>query len=1084
MADPKIRYDIAANVTGDAEVDALARRFEALADTLDGDLKTKAQLAAAALRELAGKSSAVDTFVALKQRAQDAAQALDDAQFKAQAFARSIAAQGEPTRTQTAQLAKLRDAVGAAKQEIVESNTALTAARGTLTQYGISTDGLAEKQRALRQSLAAAKAEASGMVADYGRLATGARAAGQAQADGARTAQAGLAGVASQLRTLQTLAGTALGGSLIGSLVKDVAATADEYANLGARIKLVTGEGAAFDAAFEGVRDVALRTNAELEGTATLFARITQAGKDAGLSSQDAATQALALTETINQSVALSGASADASKAAITQLIQGLQSGVLRGEEFNSVMEQSPRLARALADGLGVTTGELRKMAEQGRLTSATVISALQGQSETLQREFSQLPQTVGRAIQNLSTAWTVYIGEADKGSGASRSAAEAIGFLAKNLDTVIGLLLDAGQAAAAFAAIRLAQQFTGIGVAAGAAAVQVGASNAALAATGASAAGAAATVGRFASILSTLKLFSLVGIVSNFKDIGTAIGEGTAKLFGFKDGTEQLAQAEKVSAAIAKDNAEQRLRMAAATQAAIDKGFELSKSAAGQIATFDELRKKGDSASEAIGKIGKDFDLANSPGIRDAGAVLDKLAADGKLSAEEVRAAWAKALDGQDLARFEVLARNAFAGSAREAERMGAVFDASVREAVKRTGLDFEQLQGKVSATTRSALNDVDTLVTGFDRLKAQGVDTGRALAASLAKAIDTASSQQAIDAVRERVESLRGKLGETVTNGLLDQAKQKATELTDALEKATPGIQSVGEALKQLGITSDAALKDTAAGARTAYETIRTSGTGSAREVGEAFRKAAEAAIAANNGIAPVWVESEAAVRGYTVQVDAAGKTTLRSTAEATRGVNELGQSFGRAGAAAEAGADRAVTALERQTAAAKRAREAAEGAAEEERRRIGVDKEGFSANKDGSRITAGGDLTTLTGIAAFLKAAGVGDDNVARNIAREFADSRGNVQYSNNPGQLKYGGQTSTISEALLKAAERYTFGVGGNIGGAATIPPQNSPRTININIAGGGSGTVRVADEESANTLERLLRELREGKANAR
>ena len=54
----------------------------------------------------------------------------------------------------------------------------------------------------------------------------------------------------------------------------------------------------------------------------------------------------------------------------------------MRGEEFNSVMEQSPRLAKAMADGLGVTTGELRKMAGEGQLTSETVIKALQGQSD------------------------------------------------------------------------------------------------------------------------------------------------------------------------------------------------------------------------------------------------------------------------------------------------------------------------------------------------------------------------------------------------------------------------------------------------------------------------------------------------------------------------------------------------------------------------------------------------------------------------------------------------------------------------------------------------------------------------------
>ncbi|ATG92631.1 tape measure protein [Paracidovorax citrulli] len=183
-----------------------------------------------------------------------------------------------------------------------------------------------------------------------------------------------------------------------------------------------------------------------LEETGVLFTRLTQAGKDAGLNTAAATKQSLALTETINQAIQLSGASAQASSAAITQLVQGLQGGALRGDEFNSVMEQSPRLARALADGLGVTTGELRKMAEAGLLTSDTVIKALQGQSQTVATEFSKLPPTVGRALQDLSTQWTLYVGETDKATGASAAAATAINAVSSNLRTIAGLLIDAGR--------------------------------------------------------------------------------------------------------------------------------------------------------------------------------------------------------------------------------------------------------------------------------------------------------------------------------------------------------------------------------------------------------------------------------------------------------------------------------------------------------------------------------------------------------------------------------------------------------------------------------------------------------------
>ena len=232
--------------------------------------------------------------------------------------------------------------------------------------------------------------------------------------------------------------------------------------NLQARVKLATGQGELFEQAWGKVVKTAQETNSALSATGDLFARVATVGKEAGLNGQAAIEQSMAITRAVNQAAQLSGASAEASKAAITQLIQGLQSGVLRGDEFNSVMEQAPRLAKALADGLGVTTGELRKMAEAGELSAQTVIDALKGQSDAVAQEFAKLPPTVGRALQDLSTQWTLYVGELDKSSGASAAAAAAIQALAENLKTLGGLLLDAGQATAAFVALGVAQHFLG----------------------------------------------------------------------------------------------------------------------------------------------------------------------------------------------------------------------------------------------------------------------------------------------------------------------------------------------------------------------------------------------------------------------------------------------------------------------------------------------------------------------------------------------------------------------------------------------------------------------------------------------
>lgn len=144
-----------------------------------------------------------------------------------------------------------------------------------------------------------------------------------------------------------------------------------------------------------------------------------------------------------------------------------------------------------------------------------------------------------------------------------------------------------------------------------------------------------------------------------------------------------------------------------------------------------------------------------------------------------------------------------------------------------------------------------------------------------------------------------------------------------------------------------------------------------------------------------------------------------------------------------------DRQISSLERLNNEREREIAVQEKAAELERKRIGVDKEGFSTNKEGGRIVAGSDLGTATGIFKFLQEAGVKDEAQARAITKEFLDSQGNVQYSNNPGQIKYGGDT--LSMALLKAAERITFG-----GGAGTTAGFGGASQRGLSSAGGVSG----------------------------
>ena len=143
--------------------------------------------------------------------------------------------------------------------------------------------------------------------------------------------------------------------------------------------------------------------------------------------------------------------------------------------------------------------------------------------------------------------------------------------------------------------------------------------------------------------------------------------------------------------------------------------------------------------------------------------------------------------------------------------------------------------------------------------------------------------------------------------------------------------------------------------------------------------------------------------------------------------------------------------------------------------EDKRRGVDKDGFAANKDGSRLTMGGDLTTRTGVYNFLKSAGVTDEKVAKDITNEFADSRGNIEYFGNKGQKKYGGDSSTISEALLKAAERFTFSEKSMQSKAGVAPSQGSTtHTVTFNLPGSNK-SVNMASAADAAALTGILRQ---------
>ena len=207
---------------------------------------------------------------------------------------------------------------------------------------------------------------------------------------------------------------------------------ADSFTLMSSKLKLATSSQDEFKKAQDALFKIAQANNTELASTVDLFARLSRGMKEAGNSQSDV----LKMTNAVNQALKISGATASETSSVITQFGQALGSGVLRGEEFNAIMENGNRLARALADGLGVPLGSLRKLAEQGKLTGDIVTKAILSQTDALSQEAAVMDTTVGQAWTNLQNAITQYIGEANDATGASKDLANAILTIAEAFQT------------------------------------------------------------------------------------------------------------------------------------------------------------------------------------------------------------------------------------------------------------------------------------------------------------------------------------------------------------------------------------------------------------------------------------------------------------------------------------------------------------------------------------------------------------------------------------------------------------------------------------------------------------------------
>lgn len=299
------------------------------------------------------------------------------------------------------------------------------------------------------QSFQSEIARASRMGSDYYKTMQN---GGRQAAAASRDTRAALAEVSAQLNETKSVA-MGLGGAFAGAFAtQQLINYADTWTQLNSRLKLASDSAEEFTQNQRVLMDISQRTGTSVEANTNMFSRMSSSLKQLGYTASDTAK----VTELVATTLRLSGAGASEASAVITQFGQSMASGVLRGDEFNSIMENGGRFAQALADGLGVNVGQLRAMAEAGQLTANTVMPALLGQLSKVRAEGAQMGATVAASAQRVENAFMAWVGGANQASGATSSLAGGLDSLAENIDSV-------ASAAGALVAVGLARYLGGI---------------------------------------------------------------------------------------------------------------------------------------------------------------------------------------------------------------------------------------------------------------------------------------------------------------------------------------------------------------------------------------------------------------------------------------------------------------------------------------------------------------------------------------------------------------------------------------------------------------------------------------------
>lgn len=251
---------------------------------------------------------------------------------------------------------------------------------------------------------------------------------------GTRKVEAGLKRVENRADSMRKTIAHAFQFAVIAGGIITLKNLADTYTNLQNRIRTVTNSYEEQMAVTERLFAISNATRSSYESTTEVYARTALAVKEMGKSQEET----LQFTESLNQAVILSGASAMEAQAGMIQLSQGLASGALRGDELRSVLEQLPAVADVIAKGLGVTRGELRILGSEGKISADIVMDSFAQAREELSERFGKTVPTIGQSFVVMRNKILQSIGALDEAVGASQTLSVIIIALANNMETLV----------------------------------------------------------------------------------------------------------------------------------------------------------------------------------------------------------------------------------------------------------------------------------------------------------------------------------------------------------------------------------------------------------------------------------------------------------------------------------------------------------------------------------------------------------------------------------------------------------------------------------------------------------------------